>query len=70
MVIAGIPEKIARADYVRLVESVGLDVADLVSLTFGHASIVAEVMARNDEGKRYLERDEPAVHRISIPVEG
>lgn len=68
--ITGVPEKIARADYNRLIESVGFELDDLISLTFGFKSIEATVIARNAEGRAYAEGDgDMAVHHIRIPVE-
>ena len=70
--ITGIPERIARADYQRLIESVGFELDDLISLTFHANSIEATIAARDAEGHIYAEggaSNELAVHNISIPVE-
>lgn len=69
VVVQGIPERISPADYRRLIESLGLDVEHLVSLTFHPRSIEAEVVALNAAGEPYAEGDDIATHQISIPVE-
>lgn len=66
--IPGVPPTITREDYRALVGSVGLDPAQLLSLTFGHASIEAEVFALDHEGRRYAEGNEVATHRVRIEV--
>jgi hypothetical protein len=68
--IDGVPESITRADYLALIESVGLDVKDLRSLEFRMDGIYAEVRARGADGKLVIDvgRDEMATHRIYIPV--
>jgi hypothetical protein len=70
--ISGVPETIKRADYLAMIERLGLDYHHLVSLEFGRKAIYAEVFALNAEGKRYedpLARNALAKHRIVIPVE-
>lgn len=69
--LARIPESISRVDYLRLIESVGFDVHDLVSLEFHRDVITAVVAARDEQGYHYASGatgDEFAVHRVSIPV--
>lgn len=74
--IPGIPDSITRADYLRLIESVGLDPMRLRSLEFRMDGIYAEVKASRpgkdenpvdliDEG-----RMEVATHRVYIRVDG
>lgn len=67
--IAGVPEKVARADYLALVESLGLEFDDLIELKFHVSSIEAKVLARNPAGDLYTAGDDVATHSISIPVE-
>lgn len=74
MTIPAVPESITRADYLRLVESVGLDPKQVRSLEFRVDGIYAVVKAKNPAtGKEILDYspvggDELAVHRIYIPV--
>jgi hypothetical protein len=67
--IDGVPESITRAEYLALIESVGLDVKDLRSLEFRTDGIYAEVRARDTDRKLVIDsRNEMATHRIYIPV--
>jgi hypothetical protein len=68
--IDGVPESITRAEYVALIESVGLDVKDLRSLEFRLDGIYADVYDRDDEGRLRIDvqRDEAIVNRVYIPV--
>lgn len=71
MNIPGVPESITRAQYLALLEPLGLNLNDLTHLEFGINAIVAEVKARNAEGKHYdspTERNALARHTIVIPV--
>jgi hypothetical protein len=71
LTIPGVPESITRAQYLALLEPLGLNLYDLVHLEFGVNGIVAEVKARNAEGKHYVsptERNTLARHSIVIPV--
>lgn len=47
--IEGVPESISRAEYLKLISSVGLDPNNLYSLRFGGSSITAIVFARDPE---------------------
>lgn len=72
--IPGVPEKISRSDYLRLIESVGLSIDNLISLEFGSRSITAKVYALNESGERYGTRvggkSAPAIHSVAIEVDG
>lgn len=70
-IVPGMPGTIRRADYVRLIESLGFDLADLVSLHFGARSIEAVLDARDEQGRTYIDSarpDEIARHHIQIAV--
>jgi hypothetical protein len=74
--IAGVPEKISRADFFRVIESLGIDYSDLISLVFHPNSIEAVLIARGANGAAYLAMDPDndqtrvmARHHIHIPVE-
>lgn len=71
VVIEGVPTKIPRADYLALIESLGLDLNDLTKLVFHLNSVEACVLARDEQGHHYVVPDtnEAAMHVISIPVE-
>lgn len=71
VVVTGVPEKISRTDYLRMVESVGFELNDLVSLIFHVDSIEAVVLARAADGRCYAQPDtgDTATHHISIRVE-
>jgi hypothetical protein len=69
--IPGVPESITRADYLRLVESVGFDVKHLRQLEFRMDGIYASVMEPGPDGKGVLidkTRDEVVVNTVFIPV--
>lgn len=68
--LAKIPETIQRADYVRVIESLGLPLDNLLSLTFHSGSIDAELYALGPDGRLYREHDtdEVATHTIAIKV--
>jgi hypothetical protein len=71
LTIPGVPQSINRADYLALIESLGLNPYNLVELELGYRSIRAVVFARDADGKRYMdgfERNEAAKHTITIPV--
>lgn len=69
--ITGVPEKISRAEYLRLIEMTGFELGDIMSLVFHTNSIEAVVIARDAAGKCYAQPDtnDVALHHISIPVE-
>lgn len=71
--ITGVPERIARSEYLRLIQSVGLSTDHLISLEFGSRSITAKVYALNGEGQRYGTRvngkSVPAIHSVVIEVD-
>ena len=69
LTVTGVPEKISRADYNRIIESLGFELDDLRELVFGPKSITAIVLARNTNGQVYIEGDEVVEHHIAIPVE-
>jgi hypothetical protein len=71
LTIPGVPQSITRADYIALIESLGLKPNNLVELELSHRSIRAVVFARDADGKMYLdgfERNEVAKHTITIPI--
>lgn len=74
--IEGVPESIARADYLRLIESVGMDINRIRSLEFRADGVYVAVKARRPgENHDILTGDgfgsnECATHRIFIPVVG
>lgn len=65
-----VPEWISRKAFVLLVQSLGLDPTQLVSLSFTANGVYAEVFATNEEGKRIYDslRDGAALHSVYIPV--
>lgn len=69
-VINGVPETIQRDDYLRLVQSAGFDLPELLSLRFAHNGIYAEVFALNDDGQRFIDETsgQPATHLIFVRV--
>lgn len=62
--VNAVPESISRADYVRLIASIGLDAKDLFSLTFGTHSIEAVSFVLDEDGKRVVDQRlcEPALY--------
>lgn len=74
--ITAVPESITRADYLRLIESVGFEANRLRSLEFRRDGIYASVIEDPivfDEGTERVEEDgirmaDPAISRVFIPV--
>lgn len=67
--INGVPESISRADYLRLIESIGLNPNRLTMLEFRMDGIYADVKAQHPvRGTDMVEGDEIATHRIYIRV--
>lgn len=67
--LAKIPETITRDAYLSLVEGLGFDVEDLISLNFHPRSVEAVVLARDENGDRYpADNHELATHVVSIKV--
>jgi hypothetical protein len=69
-IVPGVPETISRADYLRLVRSVGFETDELASLRFAYNGIYAVVYALDSDGRRFLDKTsgEPAVHTIFVRV--
>lgn len=65
-----VPESLTQAQYVSLIESVGLDPKLLRSLEFRVDGIYAEVMERSALGgfRIDLANDELVVNRVFIPI--
>ncbi len=69
MVIPGVPDSISRARIAELVQSLGLDVRELVSFELKVHAIHAVVYALNEDGHRYfVDDDNVAKHHITIPI--
>lgn len=69
MDIAGVPDTIPRKRFIELVETLGLDVKDLIRLNFKWDGITAEVYALNENGKRFcVDGENIAKRRVYIPV--
>lgn len=70
MNLPGVPETITRSALDALIASLGVDGDRLISLSIGHASIEAVVLAVGPDGHPYRSPDSAhiAQHRISIPV--
>ncbi len=68
--LVGIPEKIVRQDVWEFIEGLGINVNHCQSLVIHVSSIEAVVLALNDEGHFYCDKQtgDIAVHRISIPM--
>jgi hypothetical protein len=66
--IDGVPESITRAEYVGLIESIGLDPLLTRSLEFSHDGIYAQVTERDDDGKPVLDGYDLAIHKVFIRV--
>jgi hypothetical protein len=67
--IPGIPDSIPRKRCIELIENLGLDPEDIASLEFKFDGIYAEVVARNEDGKRHIvDGRKFAKHRIYIPI--
>ena len=70
-VIHGVPEKISRADYIKLFEAVGIEPRDTKELMFCSDGIYATVFARDENGDRIFDPIlGPMNNAIYIPVEG
>lgn len=67
-VIEGVPESISRADYGRLIESVGLDPDQLRSLEFKPDGVYAEVVDVDAKGHVRFQGDEVVVNKVFVPV--
>lgn len=68
-IVPGVPARLRRTQLNRVIESLGFDRADLVSVEIGPNAVHATVMARHPEtGHKFLAGNEPAVHRLSIPI--
>jgi hypothetical protein len=72
MQINGIPDSITRTKYVALIEELGIDSRQLVSLKFGRDVIQAEVIATDANGNHMLDinGDSMGTHAIVIQVLG
>lgn len=68
--IAAVPESIERSAYIALIESLGVNPADMKSMTFGLNWITVEVVARDTEGHFMVDEFDNVLvrHRIAIPV--
>jgi hypothetical protein len=68
--VAGIPASVDRARVCELVEGLGIDPAQLITLTVHLRSIEATVYAVNERGSRYAAdgSPEPATHTLSIEI--
>jgi hypothetical protein len=71
--IDGVPETISRRAACALIESLGLDVLDLISLQFHGQGIEIEMYACLEKqpgkpGTRYFNGEDIAKHKISIPI--
>jgi hypothetical protein len=66
--IEGVPETISRADYLRLMESVGFTPANLRELAFRPDGIYATVMVLDDTGRIVVDGTKPATHEVYVRV--
>lgn len=68
--LAGVPTVIKRSDVLRMLETIGIEWDNLVSLRFEMDGIHAEVYALDENGKPYLTPNQNTVakHRISISI--
>jgi hypothetical protein len=69
-----IPESIPRETYLDMIRSLGLDPAEVISMTWAREGIHATIFALNAEGKRYVVTDSagakyPATHTVWIRVD-
>jgi hypothetical protein len=73
MNIPGVPESIEWEAVAEFLTGLGIDVSYVTAdgVVIGWDSITCTVIARNADGHAYLDRsrDEPATHRVSIPIE-
>jgi hypothetical protein len=69
-VINGIPTSITRTQLIAVLEPLGIDLRDLIELTFARDGIHAEVNARDENGQVVvLAGNEIGRHRIFIKLE-
>jgi len=64
-----VPESISLAKIRECVESLGIDATHLREFSCGMSGVYVEAVALDANGKPYSNRDEIAVHRISIPLD-
>lgn len=69
MDIPGIPDSIPRTAVIELVQSLGIDPVNAISVKLNLRSIDAEIYAVDERGHRYaVDDDTIATHTISIPI--
>ena len=69
MLTVNVPTSIGMSKVRDLVQAFGLEVNDLLSFSISLQSVTAEVLARDEDGNRFLDGGEIAVHRIAIPID-
>lgn len=68
--LEGVPTRVHWEDVKTWIESIGIPVKDLYSLSVHPGCINIEVYARNAKGSRYMgERNEVAMHKIAIEID-
>lgn len=75
-ILPGVPESVGRKQVIALVETLGLDVRDLLSLEFRVHAIFAEVYAHDPTRDRTAggshrftaDGETPATHRLCIRI--
>lgn len=68
--IEGVPEFIAREDYIKLIDSIGIDPRNLRELRFTRVGVYAIVFESTAQGGFVIDPDteEPVKSRIFIPI--
>jgi hypothetical protein len=69
-----IPESIPRETYLDMIRGLGIDPAEVISMTWAREGLHAAVFALNAEGRRYVVTDSagvkyPATHTVWIRVD-
>jgi len=67
--IEGVPATIPRSTYLNMIRQLGLDPDQLRELIWGWDTITAVVFALDENGKRYADQNEVAVHEICIRID-
>jgi hypothetical protein len=68
MKIEGVPDTISRADYARLIESVGLNPTLIRSLEFRPDGVYGKVAVQMPDGALMVDDDKVVEHRVFIRV--
>jgi hypothetical protein len=65
----GVPNSIPRKTVTAFLKHIGLDPSRCTSIELSVNGIYAEMFALDPEGRKYVEFDEIAKHRIFVPFE-